>query len=159
MWHTRTTARERGFTLIELLVVVLIVGVLAAIAVPTYLNQRKKAAAASLKADMAAMAKAQETWLIDNPSRPGYMIQILPGQTGTVGGAGSGGPKVTTSPGNTITVYAAYPGSGELYDGSYCIVGENPNSSARSVRASDGAVINGNYYYNAAAGGGYTTWC
>ena len=50
--------REGGFTLIELLVVIIIIGILAAIAIPVFLNQRKKGYDAQAKSDARNMA----TW-------------------------------------------------------------------------------------------------
>jgi type IV pilus assembly protein PilA len=58
--------REEGFTLIELLVVIIIIGILAAIAIPVFLNQRKKAWDAAVKSDLRNAATAEETWLTDN---------------------------------------------------------------------------------------------
>ena len=66
-----TTNKEKGFTLIELLVVIVIIGVLAAIALPIFLNQQKAAIDATLKSDLKTIANAQYTYITKNPSSYG----------------------------------------------------------------------------------------
>jgi len=60
--------RHSGFTLIELLIVVVIIGILAAIAIPKFQNTKGKANAASLRSDLRNLATAEEAYYYDNGS-------------------------------------------------------------------------------------------
>jgi type IV pilus assembly protein PilA len=62
----RRAESEKGFTLIELLVVILIIGILAAIAIPAFLNQRNKAYDSAAKSNLRTAATAEETYATDN---------------------------------------------------------------------------------------------
>lgn len=59
---------ESGFTLIEILVVILIIGILASIAVPVFLNQRKVAMDSTVQSDVRNTAMAIQTYLTDHPN-------------------------------------------------------------------------------------------
>ncbi|HVT38377.1 MAG TPA: prepilin-type N-terminal cleavage/methylation domain-containing protein [Gemmatimonadaceae bacterium] len=59
---------KKGFTLIELLIVVVIIGILAAIAIPKFANTKEKAYIASMKADLRNLITAQEAYFSDNNS-------------------------------------------------------------------------------------------
>jgi type IV pilus assembly protein PilA len=107
---------EGGFTLIELLVVIIIIGILAAIAIPVFLNQRKKAVDASLKSDLRTVANAEETYFVDNQAYVAFAATTSP-----VIGTGN---TVKLSPNNTVSVVQGAAGVG-----TYCITATNPNSS------------------------------
>jgi type IV pilus assembly protein PilA len=89
--------RDAGFTLIELLVVVAIIGILAAIAIPVFLNQRASARDASVKADINGIAKVMETVYTDTGAYPTDVTDPVFSVAMTDNNA-------VTSPGNLIQV-------------------------------------------------------
>jgi len=127
--------RDAGFTLIELLVVMIIIGILAAIAIPLFLNQRKKAEDSAAKADVSTLGKEVATWYVDNTTTP--VISV----SGGVYYIGDGTD--TTTVGNQSANVSISSAATDLAGSTtWCVAVKNPNG--------DKAVAG--FEYSAAAG-------
>jgi prepilin-type N-terminal cleavage/methylation domain-containing protein len=73
--------RIKGFTLIELLIVVAIIAILAAIAVPNFLEAQIRSKVSRVKADQRSLATALESYFIDNNAYPAWAAEVLPAGT------------------------------------------------------------------------------
>ena len=89
-------AKKKGFTLIELLIVVVIIGILAAIAIPKFANTKEKAYVASMKADLRNLATYEESYAADSSgtyfSGNGSAQGFSPSQNVTVTATAVAGP-------------------------------------------------------------------
>ncbi len=116
-----------GFTLIELLIVVAIIGILAAIAVPNFLNAQVRAKVSRVFADLRSLGNAIEMYTIDNNTQPGgelwnsgtkwwqkhtYRFHVLTTPVAYMSA-------IPIDPFQTATPQSIMPSLGDIWDGGY----------------------------------------
>jgi len=120
---------NEGFTLIELLVVIIIIGILSAIALPSFLNQAAKAKQSEAKTYVGSVNRAQQSYRIENPSFAGSVADLqigIPTTTTNYDYALTAANQTSTS----ITAIAKDPKSLKSFAGGVVILDSGQTSAA-----------------------------
>jgi type IV pilus assembly protein PilA len=122
---------ERGFTLIELLVVILIIGILAAIAIPSFINQKGKANDASAKELAHTAQVAIETFGTDN----GTFVGATPAQLNTIEST------IQVAPGGNNAYLDATTGTSNLATTAYWVTATSTSGTTYTIKRLAGGTI------------------
>src|SRR3954449_116068 len=142
--------KDQGFTLIELLVVMIIIGILAAIDIPVFLNQRKKARDTSTKADVSTVGKEIATYYVDGAGTLGLAVAAGVGTLSD--GAGGYTTDIKLSNGTALKTNVVYS-NGAAKDSTWCVALTNPAGDKQDYQYSakngltQGTCAAGTFYF------------
>jgi type IV pilus assembly protein PilA len=155
---------QEGFTLIELLVVILIIGILAAVAIPAFLNQKGKANDANVKSDINTAQTAEETFFTDGQAysqTSSDLTSIEPTLTQAFGTVANGGDALTLNV-PSVALYGSTAGGSYDVQGTsksgvlYALTKNADGTVSRTCQVPSGKNASGCTVTNTATGNG--TW-
>jgi prepilin-type N-terminal cleavage/methylation domain-containing protein len=124
-------SNRKGFTLIELLIVVVIIGILAAIAIPKFANTKQKAVRSSMISDLRNLATAQEAFYADSTRYAGSYSSTI----------GSNSVNFAASQNNTLAITTT--ASGAAWTATVTNTGYNGGSSTCGIFVGTTATVTG----------------